>query len=137
MTSTKEKFLRIAYFEDTDVILPSRWQWCFAEALDRWKEGGLPADIHPFEYFGFDRVELFSINLGVVPAFDIETLKEDATRKVITDSDGAKKNVFKEHRLASMDQWLEYPVKNRKTWQEHKKRLNPHFRTRYPLWWVE
>ncbi len=125
MTSTREKFSKIAHFEDTDVMLPSRWQWFFTEALDRWKKEGLPADVHPFEYFGFDRVELFPINLGVVPALDIETLKEDATHRVIIDSDGAKKKVFKEHRLASMDQWLEYPerVTEEKEIRKGKERL--------------
>jgi len=138
MASTREKFLKIAHFESNDVMLPSVWQWFFTETLDRWKKEGLPADVHPYEYFGFDRTEIIPINLiDLVPAFEVETLEENTTHKVIIDRDGAKKKVFKEHRARSMDQWLEYPVKDRKTWREYKKRLNPHSPARYPLWWKE
>ena len=141
MVSGRERFLKIAHFESNDLMFPSLWQWFFIEALDRWKKEGLPADVHPSEYFGFDRMEIVPINSGwrelLVPTFDVETLEENATHKVIMDRDGAKKRVRKEHRLLSMDQWLEYPVKDRKTWREYKKRLNPHSPARYPLWWKE
>lgn len=144
MSSARERFLKVAHFESTDVVFPSEWQWFFDGTLDRWKKEGLPADVQvsgyhgPSEYFGFDRVEVLPISLvGLIPPFDVETLEEDATHKVIIDVDGAKKKVFKENRRESMDQWLEYPVKDRKTWQEHKKRLNPHSPARYPMWWNE
>jgi len=101
----------------------------------------LPDDVHPSEYFGFDRMEIVPINSEwrglLVPTFDVQTLEENATYKVIIDEDGAKKKVRKEHRRLSMDQWLKYPVKDRKTWREYKKRLNPHSPARYPLWWKE
>ncbi len=141
MSSAKERFLKIAHFESSnEVMFPSVWQWFWTETLDRWKKEGLPADVHLSEYFKFDRTEMFlagGMVFPLIPAFDVETLEEDLAHKVIIDIDGAKKRVLKEHRQASMDQWLEYPVKDRKTWQEYKKRLNPHSPARYPLWWNE
>lgn len=132
----REKFLKIARFElGGEVFLPSCWQWFWNGTLERWRGEGLPGDVHIQNYFGFQRMEYIPINMSLIPAFDVETLKEDVTTKVIIDSDGAKKRIFKENRELSMDQWIEYPVKDRKTWQEYKKRLNPHSPARYPLWW--
>jgi len=102
MVSTREKFLKIAHFEATDLMFWAEWFW--PETLDRLKKEGLPADVHPQEYFGFDRMEMVPVNLGLIPAFDVETLEENSTHKVIIDSNGAKKKVFKEHRGTSMDQ---------------------------------
>ena len=134
----REKFLKIARFESKgDVSLPSVWQWFWNETIQRWKREGMPSDVYREEYFGFDRMEMVPLNLGLLPPFDVETLEEDATYKVIIDGDGAKKRVRKEKRELSMDQWIEYPIKNRKDWQEYKKRLNPHSPARYPLWWEE
>jgi len=137
MSSARERFSKVAHFESTDIVFPSEWQWFFEGALDRWKREGLPVDVHLPEYFGFDRVESLPITLGVIPRFDEETLEEDATHKIVIDWTGAKKRVFKENQRESMPQWLERPVRNRKTWQEYKKRLNPHSPARYPLWWNE
>jgi uroporphyrinogen decarboxylase len=138
MASAREKFLRIARFESTgELMLPSLWQWFWSESLVRWQNEGMPAGVHIQEYFDFERMEMIPIDLGVVPSFEVETLEEDATHKVIRDGDGAKKRVLKEHRGTSMDQWIEYPVKDRKTWEAYKKRLDPHSPIRYPLWWEE
>jgi len=132
----REKFLKVARFElKGEVFLPSCWQWFWNGTLERWREEGLPGDVHIPEYFGFNRTEYLPIRLGLSPVFERKILEEDKTHQVIMDYDGAKKRVFKENREFSMDQWLEYPVKDRKTWQEYKKRLNPHSPARYPLWW--
>ena len=135
----RERFLQIARFErEGDLLLLASWQWFWNETLARWRGEGLPPDVHPQEYFGFDRGEMLPINSGgPCPPFDKETLEEDATHQVIIDEDGAKKRIFKEKRGMSMDQWLEYPVKDRETWREFKKRLDPHSPLRYPVWWDE
>ena len=96
MSTVRERFLKVGHFESSDLMFPSTWQWFFQGALDRWKKEGLPSDVHHIEYFGFDRVEVVPINIGgLVPAFDVETLEEDATHKVIIDFDGAKKEFSK------------------------------------------
>ena len=59
MSSARERFLKVAHFESTDVVLPSEWQWFFEGTLDRWKKEGLPPDVQvsgyhgPSEYFWF------------------------------------------------------------------------------------
>lgn len=141
MESVREKFLKIAHFQSNEIMFPSHWHGIWDDTLDRWRKEGLPADVHLSEYFGCDRIEFVPINLNpavpVIPSFEIETLEEYDTYRIIIDGDGAKKKVFKEHRMKSMDQWLQYPIKDRRTWREYKKRLNPYSPARYPLWWSE
>jgi len=138
MATNRERFLKIARFESKgELFLPSNWQWFWRGTLERWEKEGLPTDVHLAEYFGFQRTEMVPIRNGLIPPFELQILEEDATQEVIIDRDGAKKRILKENRERSMDQWLEYPVKDRKSWQEYKKRLNPHSPIRYPLWWEE
>ncbi|MCM8822997.1 MAG: hypothetical protein NC831_09405 [Candidatus Omnitrophica bacterium] len=138
----KEKFLKIARFELCDALfLPSCWNWFWDETIKRWKKEGLPADVHIEEYFGLDRMEYIAVRLNrkdaIIPPFETKVLNEDSTHQVIIDFDGAKKKVFKVNREESMDQWLEYPVKDRKTWNQYKKRLNPDSPLRFPRWWED
>lgn len=72
-----------------------------------------------------------------IPSFDKKILEDDQIHQVIIDQDGVKKKILKEYRLESMDQWLEYPVKDRKDWHKYKKRLNPDSLARFPCWWEE
>ena len=134
----KEKFLRIARFKAPgELFLRSDWQWFWNGTIQRWRKDGMPEDVHLAEYFGFDRVEALPINLGIIPTFEMKLLDENKTHQIILDSDGAKKKILKEHREESMDQWLDYPLKDKKTWEEYKKRLSPDSPARLPCWWKE
>ena len=136
--ATRERFLKIARFQSKgELFLPSNWQWFWQGTLERWEKEGLPADVYLTEYFSFQRTEMVPVRHDLIPPFETQLLEEDATHEVIIDRDGAKKRILKEKRERSMDQWIEYPVRDRKTWQEYKKRLNPHSPVRYPLWWEE
>jgi uroporphyrinogen decarboxylase len=140
--SARQKFLETAHFNSGQVVLVSGYHWFWPETIERWEKEGLVTEgflvkIPLSEYFEFDRMEEIPINFGLIPPFKIETLEENARYKTIIDNDGAKKKVFKEYRTSSMDQWLEYPVKDRRTWREYKKRLDPHSPGRCPppgLW---
>lgn len=143
----KDIFKGIARFQIPDrVFISSEFQWFWNATIARWKEEGLPADVHISEYFGFDRMEFLPIGHLrrrdlLIPPFDKKVLEEDRTHQVIIDKDGAKKRVFKGNResrvIDTMDQWLNYPVKDRKSWDEYKKRLNPDSPLRFPCWWEE
>ncbi len=134
--------MKVARFELTGALfLPSCWNWFWKETIERWRREGLPEDVHIEEYFGFDRMEYIPVRLNrkdvIIPPFETVVLSEDRTHQIIIDFDGAKKKIFKECREESMDQWLEYPVKDRKTWNEYKKRLNPDSPLRFPCWWED
>ena len=139
-----EKFKKIAKFELGGVLfLASNWQWFWDETIERWKKEGLPPEIpsrprsYLHEYFNFSRVEVLPIKMGLIPPFEKEVLEEGENYQIIINYDGSKRKVLKENRTSSMDQWLEYPVRDRKSWEEYKKRLNPHTPYRFPPWWEE
>lgn len=135
----REIFLKIAHFEmPGKVFIPSYLQGFWKATIERWRKEGLPSDVDLSEYFGFDRTELLLINPEEpFPSFEEKTLERDGESEVIIDRDGSKKRILTDGREESMDQWLEYPVKDRKTWSEYKKRLDPNSPARFPCCWNE
>jgi hypothetical protein len=135
----RDKFLRIARFQGAgELFMPSRWQAYWPETLQRWRAEGLPADAHAKEFFGLDRTEcLLDTNVcePVLPLFEEVVLAEEERTRVIIDIDGVKKRVLKHNRESSLDQWLEYPVRDRESWLRYKRRLDPHSPARYPSGW--
>ncbi|MBI2915019.1 MAG: hypothetical protein HYY08_03725 [Firmicutes bacterium] len=130
----RERYLETARFGRPDrTFLMDQWFW--KETERRWWGEGLPRDVHAHKYFGFDRREYIPLNLGLLPAFDVKVLEADRYSRVVVGPDGAKKREFHEKPELSMPQWLEYPVRDRSSWEEYKKRLNPGSPGRYPAWW--
>lgn len=137
----REKFLKIAKFElKGELYFPSDWQWFWSEAINRWQKEGLPADVHTSQFFGFERMGSVPVNLGLMPPFDREVIEETADWRIVMDGSGVKKREFVDKGSSqtsgrSMPQWLEFSLKDRHTWQEFKKRLNPESPARYPQYW--
>ena len=113
----------------------------WAETLVRWKKEGMPADEHLNDIFGFEYKENIPLKLGLLPVFEGETVEETKDYRVRVGSDGVKRKEFipetdaEEVTALSMSQWLEFPVKDKKSWQKFRKRLNPDSPARYPLNW--
>lgn len=110
-------------------------------ALERWQREGMPEEDVLSEYFGFDKMECLPLKLQhyelLTPPFEKIVVEENRAYRIIRDSDGAKKRVFKENRTKSMDQVIEYMVKDRQSWNEYKKRLNPDSPLRFSSRWEE
>jgi uroporphyrinogen-III decarboxylase len=154
--NNRERFLKIARFELTDEIFIGSWfQWYWYDALVNWVgQGASPAilsDEHRAEYFGFERVEQIDVKSGMlclgksfgppyvpcyIPLFDRETISEDGRVRLVINEGGIKCKEYIDQ-PERMPQWLEYPVKDKKSWDELKKRLDPFEPTRYPAWWSD
>jgi uroporphyrinogen decarboxylase len=153
--TTRERFRKIAHFELTDEIFISSYhQWFWWDVLVRWYSEGAPHSVvysreHLEDFFGFDRVvpmPVISNEYGLgksfgppyvppwIPLFEREVIEEDNNTSTVLDEGGRKIREWKDQ-PERMPQWLEYPVKDKKTWNEAKKRLDPHEHTRYPAWW--
>ena len=136
--NSREKFKKIARFELKGAVsLPAQFQWFWKETLVRWRKEGMPGDDHISNVFGFERSEEIPVNLGLAPVFDEEIISEDRKGKVYVDSSGVKKREYWDKADSSMPQCLEFPVKDRDSWDNLKKRLNPSSPARYPLNWEE
>lgn len=153
MTS-REKFLKIAHFElKNKVFIPSWFQWFWYETLTNWISQGAPigiiSDKHRDEFFGFDRVEVIDIKSGImslgksfgppyvppfIPLFERKIISEDERTRIVINEAGVRCKEFKKQ-PEKMPLWLEYPVKDRKSWEDIKRRLNPNEITRFPAWW--
>lgn len=153
---TRERFKEIAHFNRTDeVLIPSFNQWFWWDVLVRWVKEGAPLSVlsgdHRDEFFGFDRVvpmAVFSNIYGLgkssgppyvppfIPLFERTVLEDNGRTRTVID-EGGRKIIEWVDEPERMPQWLEYPVKDRKSWNEIKKRLDPHEHTRYPAWWED
>ncbi len=131
--TARERFLETFRFGSPDrpYMMP---QWVFGETVARWQSEGMPADVHFADYFGFDRYEVCPINTGLVPAIKEQMIEETEEYSLIEDELGGLMKVHKSREIG-MPQWITYPLRDRDTWQEFKRRLDPDSPTRYPDHW--
>jgi len=93
----------------------------------------------PYSYFGCQN--LFGcyvpIDVGPIPRFKRKVLRENERYIELMTETGAIAKRLKSARYTwySMPMFVSFPVKNRKTWEEYKKRLNPEDPRRYPKDW--
>ncbi len=154
--NTRERFLKIAHFElKNEIFIGSWFQWFWYDALVNWvNQGASPeilSDEHRAEFFNFERVEQIDIKSGMlclgksfgppyvpcyIPLFEREVISEDDRVRIVMNEGGIKCKEYIDQ-PERMPQWLDYPVKDKKSWEQLKKRLDPHEPTRYPAWWKD
>ena len=146
----RDRFLSIARFErNGDPFDFHKWIWL--EAIERWHREGLPPEAHPLRVtsLGQDRTEFLPVLnmircarpyfnppylVSVVPSFPREVVKDEEETQVIREEDGILYRVSKAN-PSVLPQYLEYPVRDRKTWEQYKKLLDPHSPGRWPSGW--
>jgi len=142
----RERFLNIMEFKSVDRY-PNYELGVWGQAIDRWYSEGLPRDVcywNWFEgepYFGIDKRGFIPVKAGMIPGFDEETIEETERYIVFRDSIGRLRKAMKEGTVRgtrpSMDQYLDFPVKDKRSFEELKKGYNPYSPVRYPMWWDE
>jgi len=162
--SLKERFLDICHFKRPgdlymSIILNRFWE----QTLENWVEQGAPKEIiNPRfhgEYFQFEHIgglsvggrvweALFSkIDLGhgiavrtwtlspLVPTYEPRIVSEDESTVTLINAEGQTVKYIKDRVEGIMPTFLDWPVKDRATWNEHKKRLDPNTPERWPSDW--
>jgi len=119
----------------------------WGQTIQEWFQQGLPQDALYFSwfegepYFKIDRRAFAPINIGMIPAFEYEVLEEDERTITARHENGIVTKALKEGTVRGtrmcMDQYISFPVTDRKSFQDIKKRYNPYSPIRYPLWWDE
>ena len=159
--AARERFRGICSFERTnDLMLVTPYFHDFwTETLDAWVAQGAPPEIRRAkfrgEYFHLDHMRMLrEIKLGlfmdkvidvhgapyvygippVVPEYDTAILEEDAEYAVMVNAGGQTLRASKQH-PEKMPMYLDFPVKDRATWEEYKKRLDPATPDRWPADW--
>jgi len=137
--SGRERFLKIARGELRDELflpLDLNYSWFMDETLERWYGEGLPRDASLLEFFGLDRVVFTGGKpYQPIPAFEVQTLAEDAETRIIRDELGITKRVSKRHEQSTMPQWLEFPIQSRPDFWEFSKRLDARSPGRFAADW--
>jgi len=160
--SNKERFKAIARFErpgDLCLLTPIInvfWN----ETLDLWAQDGAPEQIRNTrfyaEYFQFTHLRLMheiqtgldfdrQTDLGngliyeypsppIIPGFESKVISEDQHTITVINEVGQTARVFKND-PQKMPMYLDHPVKDRASWEEYKKRLDPFTPERYPADW--
>lgn len=144
--NNRDRFNLIMRFETPDRYLNSEigvWE----QTIDRWENESMPhgaiKDIIMLwedDFFGLDvHKELHIEIMRPFPFREKKILKEDDKYKVFIDEYGRQRRSLKEGAKrdfsTSMDQYLDFPVKNRDSWREWKNRFIGHSNNRYPANW--
>jgi uroporphyrinogen decarboxylase len=93
----------------------------------------------PYSYFGCQN--LFGcyvpIDVGPIPRFKRKIIRENEHYVEMMTETGAVAKRFKSAKYTwyNMPMFVSFPVKDKKTWEEYKKRLNPEDPRRYPKDW--
>jgi uroporphyrinogen decarboxylase len=88
--------------------------------IERWRQEGLPRNIDPAEYFGY---EIICFQADTSPRFPVKVLEEDEEYIVETTPFGG---VVRNHKLyTTTPEIIDYPCKSRSDWERIKERLVP------------
>lgn len=144
--TNRERFLAVMEYQPVDRV-PNYEVGVWEQTKDRWQQEGL--DIHNLhwdwftgeEMFGMDAREYIPVYYGMKPQFDYEVLEETDRYVIARNTEGAITRALKEGTVrgmrTSMDEYMEFPVKNAEDFHELKKRFNPQHASRFPPQWKE
>ena len=158
----RERFRAICHGERPgDVAIIDWFHRCWPDTLEQWIKQGAPEEIRSQDGFnryfqmehihglqeivaGVNRADLkdkatqslgyFHVTPPIVPVFDITVIREDERTRVENTYGGQTVEVSKEFPWR-MPKYLDHPVKDRATWNEYRKRLDPYTPGRWPADW--
>ena len=107
-------------------------------SLERWKQEGMPEDVPLHELFQYDPGgnhglgQLGWCEAAFVPAWETKVVEDRGGHEVVQDHAGRHVLFFKGRRDGFMPEYLDHPVKDRRTWEEDVKwRLDANSPERY------
>lgn len=117
MTS-RERILRVLNHKIPDRVPIQDSVW--VATTRRWHKEGLPEDMSPEEYFGY---EFCFSNPDLTPRFPVKVIEKNEEFLITTTSFGGKR---KNHRdYSTTPEIIDWPIKTKEDWKEIKKRLAP------------
>jgi Uroporphyrinogen decarboxylase (URO-D) len=100
--------------------------------LEQWYEQGMDRDADRDVLFGYDPSGHFSlggvgwVTVDFTPLFEERIVEDRGAHEVVQDAAGRHKLCFKGRRSGFMPEFIDHPVKDRKTWEENCKwRMDP------------
>ena len=113
--------------------------YIWPEAIERWKQEGLPEDYDERNLFNFDPVGTAHVGLNLgwceppfFPTFEERVVEAQGTTEIIQDTAGRWLRVFTGRRHGFMPDYVKHPVTCPSDWEnEVAPRLDPHDARRY------
>jgi len=158
----RERIKAVINFKKPDVL--PWFENFYDETLVNWFREGFPADevtviewtmaardgvlllnwpivmgFNAHSYFGCQNINgcYVPLDVGPIPRFKQRLLRETESYEDLVTETGAVARRFKkaEYKWYSMPMFIEFPVKDRESWEAYKERLNPEDLRRYPKDW--
>ena len=142
--TTRHQFLNVMEYKPVDAI-PNYEAGVWGQTIDRWAAEGLDLTKMSWnwfwgeDYFHLTPREFIRVNYNMMPPFEYKVLEQTDKYEIIRDDRGMVRKTLKagyaNGTRASMDQFLSFPVKNRASFYELKKRYTASLSERYPKNW--
>lgn len=91
------------------------------ETIQRWKKEGLPEQLSPADYFGFDKIDFYSFDASL--GMQERIISEGPKEKIFSDADGCTYRMFTDKPGSPL--LLESSIKGPNDWDKLKDNLNP------------
>jgi len=134
--NNRERFLSVLNFEKPDVFPLMEFMGFWPETKSRWVNEGLDERDDLFEHFGLIEAKDVPIDFNFVPSFEEKIIEETDYHIILRDKVGCTKKI--EKGTSAMPHYIDFPIKNRRDFEEIRERLNPlDFANRYPANWTD
>jgi hypothetical protein len=142
----RDRFIALMEYQPFDRI-PNHEVGVWGQTIDRWEMEGL--DVHNLhwdwftgeEYFDMDPREYIPVNFGMLPCFEEEILETTERYEVKRNDKGIVTRALIEGTAhgtrASMDEYIDFPVKTVDDFRQLKKRYIASHTGRYPPQWEQ
>lgn len=132
--NARERWNRVMRFQPVDYVPDEEFGY-WTDTLTAWHAQGLPAwvddNAKADRFFGFSRRDHAPVGIGLMPGFVQRVLEETDRHRIIVDGAGVKCIVNKDG-SSSIPKYLEFPIRDRATWEAFRRRLDPETPGRRP-----
>ena len=139
----KERFLKTLKFQPVDRV-PFMEIAMWGHTQERWEREGMPKGIPTglmtgCEHFGLEGYDAVNLPIGPMPPFEHKVLKQDEREELFIDGWGRTRLALKEGTVRgtrpTMDQYIDFAVRDRATFRDMRRRYQGDVAKRYPADW--
>ncbi len=132
-SSLRERFRRTMFFQHVD-RRPNFEFGYWARTIEVWHSQGLPDSVvdeaTAYDYFGIESWPVLNVTSNPLPLYERTVLEETDEYETYCDELGCIARINK-HGDQSIPHFLEYPVKDRATWEPFKAAMDPNAPARW------
>lgn len=123
--NVRELWNNIMHYKEFDSMPVMHWG-CWPETREQWIKEGMPKNISECEYLNASSTDTgwLSVEIGLFPAFEEETIEETDEYRIFRQSDGVIAQHWKNK--SCIPHYIDFTLKSDGSgWEEYRKRLQP------------